>query len=360
MKKWLIGLTLLALLATGVVGLAQDKPVFCGDLKTADCTLLKDSATVMQSVQSTTFAMKSTMKVANIPGVPVNSLEFHMNAAGSFGGGKTSSMESLVVPGAETTAATLFKALANVMREVKGNMTVTFELPADLTKLLGNTSLPKQIALDFRMLDGVAYINLAQIAAIDPKLGIPKGWVGIDVGQLYADVLPGQLAGATAGAFDIAGMVGEMGKLENVEKFAHIERLADAEVSGHKVAVFRTTIDYQAMMDIAAFRKMLEGIMTAQGAKPADATKALEMIREMYKGMSIDVTESIGLEDKRVYSTEITFGWDMSGMPGMKPGAAPQLNMNMVINTSAINEKFTVLVPEDVLLLPLKSMLPKQ
>ena len=30
MKKWLIGLMLLALLATGMVSLAQDEPVFCG------------------------------------------------------------------------------------------------------------------------------------------------------------------------------------------------------------------------------------------------------------------------------------------------------------------------------------------
>ena len=313
----------------------------------------------MQAVHGSSFEMDSTFSVVNIPDAPIESLEVRVKAAGTFTSDQTADMETSV-PGAETTSAMLFDAMATVMSSVKGDMTLTIELPADLGKLSGDMKLPEQLELGFRMIDGVAYINLADIAAVEPKAGIPPGWVGIDLSEFYSDVLPQQMAEMPSAGFDITGLVTELGKPENIARFAAIERLADAEIDGQAVAVFSTTIDYQALMDIEMFRKMFNSIVTAEGIDDEGAANAIDTIRQMYAGMSVVVTESIGLEDKRVHSTEMVFGWDLTYMPGIQVDPAPVVTFTMQINNSAFNPDFTVEVPEDVMMLPIKSMLLKQ
>ncbi|MEZ4669428.1 MAG: hypothetical protein R3E39_16095 [Anaerolineae bacterium] len=359
MKKWLLGITLLLLLATGVAVVAQDIPLFCGDLSEADCTLLKDSNAAMKAVHSSSFDMKSMLAISNIPDMPANSLEFHLNGTGGFEGG-TTNLEDFVFPSTEADTASFFTLMADMLRGIKGDMSLSLEIPADVAKLAEDVKLPESIGLDFRMVDGVAYLNLAQIAAIEPKAGIPAGWVGIDLAELYADVMPQQFANLPTGSLNIMGMITDLIKPENVGKFVSIERLADAEIMGQKVAVFHTTINYSALLEMDAFRKMFDEVLSSEGVTEEERANQLDMIKQMYSGMSFEVTQSIGMDDKRVHSTSWTFALDTSKMPGMKEDSAPQVNMSMVIDTTDFNKDVTVDVPENAMVLPLKSMLLSQ
>jgi hypothetical protein len=329
--------------------------VFCGDLPAADCTLLQESSTAMQALESTTFSLESSVLLRDLPDMPVNTLEFKLNGQGDFAADMTPFL-SMMTGGEQGSMPTFFQAMADMLRGVKAEMTMALTLPADLAALMPETDLPDQIALDFRMIEGVAYVNLADIAALDPEAGIPAGWMGIDLAELYGEVLPQQLGSAGMAGFDVMGMIREFMKPENASKFMTIERMDDTEIMGQSMAVFHIRLNYQKMLDIPAFRQMLEAQITASAESDQEVEEAMAMLDRIYQGLTFDITQAIGLDDQLVHRTEWTFDWDLSFVPDLEAEAAPRFTANMAVEATAFNADFEVKVPEDATLLPLKAM----
>jgi hypothetical protein len=254
--------------------------------------------------------------------------------------------------------AEFFPLMAETLRGVAADMTLTLELPEELTALMSEQepAIPANISLDFRMVDGVAYFNLKHIAEAAPEASIPEGWVGLDVAELYGSVLP-EMQGDSLVGFDIGPMVSALMQPENMAKFVTIERLPDAEGQGQTMAAFETRLDYAAMLDLPAFRDMLQSVLEAEGE--VEIEQAMEAIRAMYEDMTLVITQRIGLDDKLVHNTEVAMEWNLASFAEVgDEAAAPIFNFDLSVTQEAFNTAAEVIAPEDAILLPVQQMFP--
>jgi hypothetical protein len=359
MKMWrIISFALVALLVLAGPVHAQDEPyTFCGDLSEADCEILIDTAAAMQALESTTFQLEADLNVSNIPDAPFDTLNLRLTGDGSFAADVTPflDLQPEAVVGGEIE---FFPLMADLLRTVAADMTLTLELPEELIALAetDEQQLPDTITLSFRMVDGVAYVNTEDLAEVAPEGSVPSGWLGIDLAELYGSVLPEMYEGSMVG-FDIGPMVSALMQPENMAQFVAIERLPDAEIEGQAMAVFETRMDYAGMLDIPAFRDMLQSVLEQE--EEADIEAAMEAIRAMYEGMTLVITQSIGLEDMLVHQTRLVMEWDLASFAEVaEQEAAPQFSFDLSVTQEAFNTAPEVVAPEEAILLPIQQMLP--
>jgi hypothetical protein len=288
--------------------------------------------------------------------MPVDNLEFKLTGQGDFAADMKSFL-GMMTGDMEGGMGTFFESMADMLRGMDAEMTMSLALPEALSMLLPETELPERVTMDFRMADGVAYLNLEEIAAFDPNGSIPAGWLGIDLAELYGEIMPQQFDGMGANGFDMTAMIKSFMEPENAARFMTIERLVDTESMGQSLAVFHTRLDYQNMLDIPAFRDMLEAQIAASTESDAEVEEALAMLDEVYQGLTFDITQAIGLDDHLVHRTDWTFDWDMSFIPDLDTEVAPHFTATMTVETTAFNVDFDVNVPEEAILLPLGTML---
>lgn len=359
MKMWrILPLALAALLALAGLAQAQDETfTFCGDLSEANCEILKDSAVAMQALESTAFQLEANLNVNNIPDAPFEALNLRLTGDGSFAADVKPFLA--LQPGAVMgDAIEFFPMMADLLRSVAADMTFTLELPEELIALAeaGDQPLPETITLTLRMVGGVAYVNTDDLAEVAPEGTVPPGWLGIDLAELYGSVLPEMYDSSMVG-FDIGPMVSALMQPDNMTQFVRIERLADAEVEGQAMAVFETRIDYGAMMDIPAFRDMLQSVFEAE--EEVNIEEAMAAIRAMYEGMTLVITQSIGLDDMLVHHTQAVMEWDLSAFAEVvEQEAAPQFTFDLSVTQQPLDAAPEVVAPEDAFLLPIQRMLP--
>lgn len=336
---------------------AQDAPyTFCGDLSETDCAILRESAAAMLALESATFDMEADLTVTNVPNVPFDSLAFHLTGEGSFGADMTLMLELQRMDIAALEKMSFFTLMADWLRSVAADVTLTLDMPAELIELLAEEeqAIPEQLSLDLRMVDGVAYLNLEDVANAAPEGGVPPGWVGLDLAEFYGAILPAMLEGMTE--FNMIPMMTALMQPENMAKFTSIERLPDAEMAGQTMAVFETRINYAAMLDIPEFQDMLLPMLEEE----ADAEAAMDALRAMYEGITLVTTQSIGLEDLLVHHTEMTMEWDLASVAEAigEEQAAPQFAFHLVVTQEAFNAAPEVVAPEGAFMLPLQQMIP--
>jgi hypothetical protein len=358
MKLWRIIPFVLAVLfvLAGPVHAQDVTTHFCGDLSEADCQFLQDSDAAMQALESSTFALEADVRVENVPNMPFDGLDFHLSGNGSYAA-DVASFADLQPEDFLAEPAELFPLVADMLREVAANLTFTLEIPEELNTLLHEDEprLPESVSLDFRMVDGVLYVNMTDVLEAAPAATVPPGWVGLDVAELYESVLPGMMDEPIANpSFDVVPFVTALMEPENLAKFATIERLEDAEVDGHAVAVFETRINYVAMLNIPEFREMLASAV----GEEVDLDEVTATIQTMYEGLTLVVTKSIGLEDQLVYNTEINMDWDLRVMAETASlDAAPHFTLNFVITQQDFNNAPEVVAPDEAMLLPLDNLM---
>jgi hypothetical protein len=345
---------LLLLILAGPVRAQDVSESFCGDLSQSDCQILRDSAAAMQALESTTFHLVADMSVTNVPNMPFDALTFRLTGDGSF----AADVAQFQMPDLTSLEGmTFFQLQADLLRSVSADSTLTLELPANLTELLSTEELtiPDTISLDLRMVDGVAYLNLDEIAQLAPS--VPQGWVGFDLAEFYDGVLPTMLEDASNASFDVVSLTLELMKPENMMRFVTIERLPDRVLVEQDMAVFQTSIDYAAMLDIPAFRDMLTGALGE--ADEVNVEESLAAIRAMYEGMTLVIVKCIGIEDKLVHSTEVQMAWDLAAFAETTgEEAAPQFAFNLLVAQEEFNTAAEVVAPEDATMLPLQGLFP--
>jgi hypothetical protein len=359
MKLWrIVPFALVALLVFAAPLQAQDVPTtFCGDLPEADCQLLVESAAAMQALESSTFALEADVIVENVPDMPFEALSFHLTGDGSF------AADTAVFAGFQPAdflgnPAELFPLVADMLREVAADLTFTLDIPEELNTFLHEDEprLPESVSLNFRMVDGVLYLNMADVLEAAPGATVPPGWVGLDLAELYETVLPEMMDETmVAPSFDVVPLMTALMQPENMAQFIAIERLPDGEVDGQEVAVFETRLDYVAMLNIPQFRELL----IASVGEDVDIDEVIDTIRAMYQGMTLVITESVGLEDKLVHSTEVEMVWDLRALEELiGEEAAPLFSFNLVVTQEEFNNAPEVVAPDHATLLPLQQMFP--
>jgi len=398
MRSKLFGLLVVFALLLGTFGtaFAQDKPApFCGDLAAADCDIITASQTAMEGVTSYQSAGKYGVTLTGIPGLPAPEIVVNVAADSAVAmddaalkavqgfAGKT---QQDIVTMLAADGTPLVDLLAGLSLSSTISADVTPELATYLSAISGGFTIPAKATVGVRMVSGVLYLDLTEIASI--VAGVPQGWIGIPVADLVkaqvdagvftqaaAQMDPSKLDPSTAAALGAQSMI--MGDMKLFEKFMTITRGPDGDVNGTKVAVFDTKFDVGGLVASPEFADTVKklaasGAMGANAPKPADIDQVLSMIPlvgpMVFQGLEVGGSKSIGIDDSYVYDSSASVKWDLSGLiqmaamsgqlpAGIKSGDKVAFDISTDVANSNFDADQGIVAPADAMMIPLESMM---
>jgi len=354
----------------------------CGDLSEADCAILTNAQTASGSLDSQLFDFNLNVDVSNVPGMD-EPLAFSLTGSGAFAGmaalqSHMTAMQTSMMGTPDLSAMQEnFGAIADALREFSGDLNLTLTLPADLMAMV-SPNAPDNITLQVRMVDGIGYLNLDPLEPILARsgMGSMSGWVGIDVVGLLQAAFEQLDADMLSSSMDMSSSEAMMGYMEAfsdpkfLSEFVTIERTDDG--SG-ETAVFDYTFDFGRLMGSPEFQNMMraqmEQQMAASGATISEEEMgaALAMSSQMMKGITMTMTEEIGLEDGFIHSINGSVRIDTQGMMTALSEAgevsqsaaqtAPLINITFSTNYSSFNSAPEITAPEDAMIFPYESLI---
>ena len=214
------------------------------------------------------------------------------------------------------------------------------------------------------------YVNKDILALVMPAGQKIPDWMGVNLPDLMTAILKqpqfsAGMSGMTGSMSSSMGMSANMAQMfsdpKNLGTFIKFERLPDAEVNGHKVAVFKTTLDYQAMFAMPAIADLMKQQMTAAGSKMSDKDiqAAMTIIQNMGKGMKFSSTQSIDLETKYVHETSLSMVFDMSSLKAQM-GSAFVMTMDATVTQADFNSVPAITAPKGGVVIPIESIFPSK
>ncbi len=367
--RMIVSLMFILLAVLGGVTAAQDIPTFCGDLSDDDCTVLTDSAQTMRELDSAVFHLDFDFGMSGIPGM--ESVNFEMTGDGALAM-DWEALSALLVSPEEMMANVeeLPQMVETALEAIAADATFVIQIPAELAEQSG-TELPEQVSFSVRLVEGFAYINLDKLAELDTTGSMPRGWQGIDLAEFYRGLLEQQMDMMGEMFSSMGGMTGSMGVFTDPEfigRFTTIERAADAEIDGQATAVFETSLDYDAMFSDPAMeeylRSMFDGMsgFTGQETDEEMVDMMLSMYAQMFDGLVLETTQTIGLDDHFVHRMTAHFDWtpNFGAMMGTTTSAnMPEMTFafDAQVNLARFNDAPEITAPEDATIYPLDGLI---
>ena len=331
MRSKLVSLLLVALLllASFSTALAQGE-VFCGDLSEEDCAILQSAQEAMMSVQSYTSDATYEATVAGLPGLPADGVNVAVNVAGAFDW----SDEALAVAGmmAGQTQDQIMaalgenpQALVDLVSGLSADVVISYEVSQALADELGaqaGLAVPAAASVPVIIADGNLYWDASDFAA----WGAYEGWVGMPLAEVLTKLAEAgafspeamqQMASdpTTATAMVLPAMLMAPGAFN---EFVILERGEDED----GMAVFTTSLDVAGLLASPMFSELVTQLVASgaiEGVSSADVEQLLPMLPMVAPmlGLTIDGSQSIGLEDFMVYNTSSAIIWDLAGLGQM-------------------------------------------
>ena len=388
MKKsvWLTAVLFLLFSLTAVAQAAE--PVFCGDLAAADCALLQDAQTNAAAQTSGAVTMDVDLTLRNLdesmPGVQVISLDVDAIWNGDFS--RFESMETEMLAKMDDPTQ-LMAMMAEMLAETSGSLSLSLAIPEALQDdaFFGDGDFPAGVALEMRLVDGIAYVDLSNLADVMPEGEIPAGWLGFDITELMQMAMqssPGDAAGMAPhsdgkegkqdprepkGADTLPGMatpadMQEMFKAwsdpEFLGQFMTVERLPDQSVADQQAAVFQTKFNLRSLMDSAEFHELLGVTGELGGMDKDDVSGIAMMVGMMTLGLDIEALEFINLEDGLPLREELHLNWDLSALINLDSSELESsFGLDLLIDFSFSDEELPVTAPEGAILMPMEMMM---
>ena len=350
MRSKLVSLLLVALLllASFSTALAQDT-VYCGDLSADDCAILQSAQEAMMSVMSYTSDASYDAVVTGLPGLPEDGVAVSVNVAGAFDW----SEEAMAVAGMlagltqEETMAALGEnpeALGDLVNGLNADVVLSYEISQALADELGaqiGAALPTAASVPVIIADGNFYWDASAFAA----WGAYEGWVGMPLAEVV-----GQLA--AAGAFDPAAMEqmaadpstamamaipAMLMAPDAFNEFIVLERGDDVDGK----AVFTTSLDVAGLLSSPMFTDLVTQVVASgaiEGVSSADVEQLLPMLPMVAPmlGLTVEGSQSIGLEDFMVYNTTSEIVWDLAGLGQMAAMSGADLGLGETAGLSFV------------------------
>jgi hypothetical protein len=366
MGKQLISIiTILGLLLTGSIALAQDTPaaeatpVFCGDLAEADCTLLQQSSEAMNNLSSATFNFDFQMTFSGIDEEVTEPQTLSVTGDGSFTGRPA---------GAEMQPSNPM-AMFSALGELKADLSLSLNLPPMLTEEMASevgASLPGSIDLEMRLVDGVGYLNVDALRPfldvvmegdeeVPPEFANLNGWVSLDIVQLIGTVMaenPEIMSQMSMGMMNSQNSA----LFTNPSAFssaATIERGADM----NGAATFVTTLDFAALASDPAFLDLIRSEMEVQGETVTDEQlqAGLGIMSQMGEAITFSTTQAIDPATGYVQNMTFDMTFDFSQMAMMEMDEdtpAPSFALTGSVNLADFDSAPDITAPENVTPLP--------
>jgi hypothetical protein len=368
-RKFTVLLVLLAMVALPVSSaLAQgDWPVFCGGLSEEDCAIVEQSQIAMAELSAAAFDMSMDFGFTS-DDPELDSFQIGLAGTGAFSADPESmAMLQAYEPGnMADMMAEAQTMLTELLQSVSGEAGIVLTLPEGVGAEAG---LPDDaLTLNVVMVDGVAYLDLASLmpAEAQAESGMPA-WMGLDLVGMYEAIFAmaeaeGDLEGLDMDMEEIMNMDSFMALADPMlyENMVTMTRLDDVEVNGQQAAVFQVTFNYADLFTDeayqAAFEDYMDAVMEMQGV-PADEMpdNFMDMMGAVMGGMSMEMTQWIGLDDYYTYHTDMvmSFAMDFEALAEFEPEAADAdmpgnlaFDMSMVLDMSSFNEPVEVTAPE--------------
>lgn len=358
-------LLMLALLVAGPLFAQDINTVPCADLAEADCAILTQSTLVNNSLSSSTSTFNVDLVVANIPDMPFGDLNFNLRGDVNFNAdpallAQLTSFQNMQDPQAVVAYFQDPAFFADIVSGFNGEVNLTVTLPEVLLSLLGAgpNELPTEYNVVLRLVDGVGYINLDNIAAAIPQAGVPGGWIGLDLARAVEIAIE-------QGAFDEAMQESiaaqpeiDADAYDEIMNHISIQRLADSTIDGKNVAVFETVIDYVGLFG----SDFMQETLAAEGEfSEADLAEGKEILNAIADGVELVSTQYIGLDDYYIYRTEVLFNFDMTNMletvgETVPSGDAPTIKFTVDVESSNFNSAPAIVAPDGAQMYPVEAL----
>ncbi len=400
MRKFIYSLLCALLLTSSLVApaLAQDSPltppVLCGELDEADCSILESSSAAMQEVTSYAFDTEYNVFVTGLPDMDVETVDITFGANGmlqidpdALAAMKAISEASMSGDADAMMAAMegMSAAVIDLYAGIGFDGVVSFSMPEELAALLSEDSevpMPAELSLAFRIVDGMFYMQIADLKAMAPELEeIDADWIGFDlVGlmeqSLDQDGMTDMDADSMAQSMLAAGLANQI--IGVMEPYVTVERLDDTDIDGQAGAVFLSSVDMVGFFSSEEFINFVRDSAAVVGADDAETTAQLDegltmmgfLAPMIFGGMEISNEMTIGQDDFYLYGQDFLFRWDLSQLLGFAAMSDPSIaeaigDAEPVIEftfTSAFDQfdaEFDFAAPDSVQIIPLDEMSPE-
>jgi len=409
MRKRLIQLLLplLLLLASVIPALAQDEipEPFCGDLAAADCELLYNATAAMLDLTSYHTEITYRLSLVGLPELPVATSESELRVQGdyAFDDAARTAMRTLAVINRKEPLAAVQAIgespalLIDLYRGMTADLTITLDIDQEWAELIAEDSevaWPAETHVQVRTVDGVIYINLAELKTFIPELADTADWVAIEaVKQLeelaeqgaFDELAAGVASSSTGRSIEgmdpamvnlITSMRGVFGSPELLEQFMAIERADDVTLDAGEGAYFTTEFDVLDFIYSKEFRTLLQqifeiaGTTEDSGVDPAEAKQIADVFwlvaPAIFRDLAISSSSTVDLTaNYQVASTSLVH-WDLTSLVQIltqfdameAQDLADEIYIAFAVETqnSRFEEPITVTAPEGAEFVPLDTL----
>jgi hypothetical protein len=261
------------------------------------------------------------------------------------------------------------------------NFTMQYTVPPEVAAVISADSevpMPESLAFEFRMIDGMMYMNVGELRALDPSIEeeITSDWIGIDyLGMLEMQMEQGAMGEDPLTAGAASGLA--MGQLmSQMQDFVEVERLDDVALDGQDGAVFSYTFDVIGFLTSDSFRGAMEEMLAAMGedvsaAEMREALSMLDFVAPMlFRDLDITTSTVIGVDDKLMQNQAFDLTWDLSSLlqlaamsdPAVAEAmgdAEPVISFGFTADYMDFNDEMIFEVPDDVQIIPLEQLVPQ-
>ncbi|MCS6827196.1 MAG: hypothetical protein NZ553_11330 [Caldilinea sp.] len=411
MRSKLISLLLVMalLLASFSTAFAQAEP-FCGDLSADDCALLTTAMQNMLGVTSYQASAEYRGVVAGLPGLGIDEAAVTVTVDGAFSYGESAVAAASALAGVQTQEdlAALMSESPEVLVDFYNGWSFDMVIVADISEELAEAlsadlgvTVPTLFSIPIKLVDGVLYVNLTDVAPLIEGGESLAGWLGFEFGpvleaaaeqglfeaaaaQMQMDpsmMDPSMLASSPESAALAAGLFAAQTAMADptaFEKYMDVSRADDDVIDGTDVAVFVTKMDVAGLITSPEFVDLIKGLAESgalgeEAPSAADIEQALTMLSFMgpmlFQGLVSESTTAVSLDEPHYIVAQTTlFSWDLSGLLQMAamtgalpadqmPSGASLIEFATSVVNSAFNEPQTINAPADAIIIPAESMM---
>ncbi|GAB4571365.1 MAG: hypothetical protein Kow0077_07910 [Anaerolineae bacterium] len=341
--------------------------LFCQGLSEEDCAILEQAQQVMAEVTAVAMDMQLDVAVSGVEDVGDG---FAMSMAMDGVAAVDPELAAMMTTMQDAQAMSEMMAqgmqlVVDMLRGVQGDVNLELSFPAEMAAEIG---IPMEtLATRLVMADGVLYVNLEQL--VPPEMAESEeaqmpAWIGIDLAGMY------EMLGEMAASEGVEGMPDmqelfaseELAALYDFEKwgdFVQVTRLEDDEIDSQPQAVFHVVLDYGAIFGSPEFQEAflayMARAMELSGEDMADMPENfMDVMQVMMSGLSLEMTQWIGLEDYWQHRIEMDFAFapDVAALVAIEPEAADMpedfaISFHLLMNSAPVDGPVTVEVPED-------------
>jgi hypothetical protein len=362
----------------------------CGDLSAEDCELLYGSSEAMMEITSGVQSVSVSVQATNVPQTPFEELSFAFWLDTAYGYSDEAADAAMDMQGMSAEElADLYadpEALTDLVLTILSGLSASIDMTTEFSEELAGAltpdpsmgSWPESVSLGVVLNGGIAYLDLSDLEALVGDMAGMSGWVGIDVlpwveaSLMQSAVDPNAALAASAstqvGAGPLFTQLASADPMGMITPFLSIARVDDDVVDGEDVAVFSTTINWDAFVQSPYFEQLVV-LGLSQDAEAAPSQAEIEQTVTLGRmfgpallaGITLELIEMISLETGYLVATDFILDWDLSdlaalgammgtGELGIEGESA--IFASIVTSNTDLNGDVEIDVPADALIIP--------